>query len=122
MGIYTSIYIFLLIYNAVLISTTQLPLLHIYICICILFHVIFPCDLSQSIFLAECFLSVYYHAFWAVLGLCCCAWAFSSCGEQGLLFAALGGLLVVVLLLLQSVALGTWAPWLQLAGSRVLAE
>ena len=22
----------------------------------------------------------------AVLGLCCCAWAFSSCGEQGLLF------------------------------------
>ena len=96
MGIYTSIYIFLLIYNAVLISTTQQPLLHIYICICNLFHVIFPCDVSQSIFLAECFLSVYCYAFWAVLGLCGCAWAFSSCGEQGLLFVALGGLLIVV--------------------------
>ena len=32
----------------------------------------------------------------AVLGLCCCAWAFSSCGEQGLLFVAVCGLLVAV--------------------------
>ena len=24
----------------------------------------------------------------AALGLCCCTWAFSSCGEQGLLFIA----------------------------------
>ena len=26
-----------------------------------------------------------------VLGLRCCAWAFSSCGERGLLFAAVHG-------------------------------
>ena len=24
----------------------------------------------------------------AVLGLCCCTWAFTSCGERGLLFMA----------------------------------
>ena len=38
-------------------------------------------------------------AFWgggAVLALRCCAWAFSSCGERGLLFAAVRGLLIAV--------------------------
>ena len=29
-----------------------------------------------------------YYLFLAVLGLCCCAWAFSSCGERGLLYVA----------------------------------
>ena len=39
-----------------------------------------------------------YLAFWflAALGLCCCVWAFSSCGEQGLLFIAVRGLLIAV--------------------------
>ena len=32
----------------------------------------------------------------AALGLCCCAWAFSSCGERGLLFVVVRGLLVAV--------------------------
>ena len=32
----------------------------------------------------------------AALGLCCCAWAFSSCGEWGLLFVAVHVLLIVV--------------------------
>ena len=32
----------------------------------------------------------------AALGLRCCAWAFSSCGERGLLFLAVRGLLIVV--------------------------
>ena len=32
----------------------------------------------------------------AALGLCCCTWAFSSCGEQGLLFIVVRGLLIVV--------------------------
>ena len=32
----------------------------------------------------------------AVLGLCCCTQAFSSCGELGLLFISLCGLLTVV--------------------------
>ena len=32
----------------------------------------------------------------AALGLCCCLWAFSSCGEQGLLFVVVLGLLIAV--------------------------
>ena len=34
--------------------------------------------------------------FLVVLGLRCCAWAFSSCGERGLLFIAVRGLLILV--------------------------
>ena len=36
------------------------------------------------------------YLFLAALGLHCCAWAFSSCGEWGLLFVAVHELLVVV--------------------------
>ena len=32
----------------------------------------------------------------AVLGLCCCVWAFSSCGEQGLLFVVMRRFLIAV--------------------------
>ena len=32
----------------------------------------------------------------AALGLHCCAWAFSSCGERGLLFVEVRGLLIAV--------------------------
>ena len=32
----------------------------------------------------------------AALGLCCCTRAFSSCGERGLLFVAVRGLLIAV--------------------------
>ena len=34
--------------------------------------------------------------FLAALGLHCCAWAFSSCGERGLLFIVVRGLLIAV--------------------------
>ena len=34
--------------------------------------------------------------FLAGLGLCCFAWAFSSCGERGLLFVVVCGLLIAV--------------------------
>ena len=34
--------------------------------------------------------------FLAALGLCCCTWAFSSCGERGLLFVVVRGLLIAV--------------------------
>ena len=34
--------------------------------------------------------------FLAALGLCCCVRAFSSCGEQGLLFVTVHGLLIAV--------------------------
>ena len=38
----------------------------------------------------------YLLLFLAALGLCCCAWAFSSCGEQGLLFVVVCRLLIAV--------------------------
>ena len=38
----------------------------------------------------------FIYLFLAVLGLCCCARAFSSCGERGLLFIAARGLLTAV--------------------------
>jgi len=34
--------------------------------------------------------------FLVALGIHCCWWAFSSCGEQGLLFVAVRGLLIAV--------------------------
>ena len=46
---------------------------------------------SLKVFFVFFFLMVYifiYFQFLAVLGLCCCTWAFSSCDEQGLLFVA----------------------------------
>ena len=59
----------------------------------------------------------FIYLFLAALGLRCCMQAFSSCGEQGLLFVAVRGLLVVGLLLLWSTgsrhvcfsSCGTWA-------------
>ena len=36
------------------------------------------------------------YLFLAALGLHCCTRAFSGCGEQGLLFVALSGLLIAV--------------------------
>ena len=45
-----------------------------------------------------------------VLGHCCCAQAFSSCGERGLLFVAVCGLLIAVAsLCCRAWALGAWA-------------
>ena len=42
------------------------------------------------------FKNKFIYLFLAVLGLRCCTWAFSSCGEQGLLLVAVCGLLIVV--------------------------
>ena len=44
------------------------------------------------------FIRVYFFFFFflAALGLRCCAWAFPSCSEQGLLIVAARGLLIVV--------------------------
>ena len=38
----------------------------------------------------------FFFFFLAALGLCCCPWALSSCGEQGLLFIVVHGLLIAV--------------------------
>ena len=42
------------------------------------------------------FLVYFIYLFLAALGLRCCTWAFSSCGERGLLFVAVHGLLIAV--------------------------
>ena len=52
----------------------------------------------------------FYFNFLAALGLRCCAQAFSSCGERGLLFISMCGLLVVVASLVAEHQLyGAWA-------------
>ena len=42
------------------------------------------------------FINLFIYLFLAAWGLCCCAQAFSSCSEQGLLFVAVHGLLIAV--------------------------
>ena len=42
------------------------------------------------------FICLFIYLFLAALGHRCCAWAFSSCSEQGLLFIAVRGLLIEV--------------------------
>ena len=54
----------------------------------------------------------------SVLGLCCCTRAFSSCGEQGLLFIAVRGLLIVVASLVAEH--GLWCAGFSSCGSRAL--
>ena len=53
--------------------------------------------LCQTLYL---YIYLFIHSFiylvLAVLGLRCCTWAFSSCGEWGLLFLAVRGLLIAV--------------------------
>ena len=56
------------------------------------------CDYSIIFFNINLFILLFYFIYFllAELGLCCCARAFSSCVERGLLFAAAHGLLIVV--------------------------
>ena len=49
-----------------------------------------------GIFFLNKFIYLSSHVFLAVLGLRCSTWAFSSCGERGLLFVAVRGLLIAV--------------------------
>ena len=42
------------------------------------------------------FYSFFFFFFFAVFGVRCCAWAFSSCSERGLLFVAVHGRLIAV--------------------------
>ena len=70
------------------------------------------------------FLFYCMYLFLAVLGLHCCAYAFSSCGRQGLLFTVVCRLLIVVASLVAKTVLGhvgfsscsTWAQQLWLMG------
>ena len=80
------------------------------------------CFVNTISFYLFIYLFIIYLIF-GVLGLCCCARAFSSCGEQGLLLVAVHGLLIAVASLV--VEHGFQVRWLQqlwLAGSVVVAH
>ena len=49
------------------------------------------CNSMETIFFYK-----FIYLFLAVLGLRCCAWAFSSCGERGLLFIEVRRLLIAM--------------------------
>ena len=68
------------------------------------------------------FIFLYMYLFLAALCLRCCAWAFSRCREQGLLFIAVRGLLIVVASHCGAWAVGAWAQQLWLTGCRAQAQ
>ena len=53
-------------------------------------------ELAGGFFFFNKFIYFILFLFLAALGLRCCMWAFSSCGERGLLFVAVRGLLNAV--------------------------
>ena len=76
---------------------------------------------SDQLFLKKIIYLIYLVL--AALGLRCCAWAFSSCGEWGLLFIAVHGLLIAVASLVAEHGLQACGlQQLQHAGSVVLAH
>ena len=72
---------------------------------------------TNFFFFTNLFIYLLSYLFWAALGLRCCTWAFSSCGERGLLFFAVRGILIVVASLVEH---GLQARGLSSCGSRAL--
>ena len=68
----------------------------------VVFVPIFSCNFFHTftvfflILFRYIFLLLYIYLFLTALELRCCMWAFSSCGERGLLFVAVRRLLIVV--------------------------
>ena len=84
-------------------------------------HEVCNVSLPVSLYLFILLLKTFFFRFslfLAALGLCCCAWAFSSCGERGLLFVAVRGLLIAVASLVA--AHGLYACGLSSCGSQAL--
>ena len=78
--------IFLRTFSCMFINDSSVWFLSLY---CLFFKVTFFCYLFFK-------LNLFIYLFLAALGLRCCARAFSSCGEWGLLFVAVHGLLIAV--------------------------
>ena len=87
---------------------------------------LFPLYSVLNLLMCDFFKKSFYlftYLFWAVLGLCCCAQAFSGCGKQGLPFIAVCSLPVVAASLVAEPRLqGAWAsvvaaPGLKSTGS-----
>ena len=78
-----------------------------------------------SSFFVCLFFNLFIYLFLAALGLCCCVRTFSSCGERGLLFVVVCGLLIEVASHCGAWSLGTRASvvaerGLNSCGSRTL--
>ena len=56
----------------------------------------FPKSIWRDMDALFLFFIIIIFLFLAALGLRCCVWAFSGCGEWGLLFIAVHGLLIVM--------------------------
>ena len=54
---------------------------------------------------------IFFLFFLAVLDFRCCAWVFSSCGEWGLLFTEVHGLLIVLASLVADHRLSSCGAW-----------
>lgn len=78
-----------------------------------------PCTLFKSVIHIET-IFVYLYLFLAVLDLCCCTWAFSSCGEGGYSFLWCMGVPLQWPLLLQSTGPRVWAQELWQEGLAAL--
>ena len=50
----------------------------------------------EGIFFFNIYINLFIYFFLALLGLCCCTRAFSSCSEQGLLFVVVHRFLIAV--------------------------
>ena len=88
----------------------------LFLFICISGHVFVTMKMNQLYLSLSTlfFLKLIYFFIFIALGLHCCRWAFSSCGEQGLLFTEVCGLLTVVAS--QSTAIGSCGTQAQLFG------
>ena len=75
------------------------------------------------LFIFNKFIYLFVFLFLAVLGLCCCVWALSNCGKQGLLFFVVHGLLIVVASVVVEHGLqARGLQYLWLIGSRAQAQ
>ena len=68
------------------------------VCVCVFFFIFFSIMVYHRILnIVPCsYFYLFTYLFMAALGLHCCVRAFSSCGEQGLLFIVVRGLLIAV--------------------------
>ena len=81
-----------------------------------------PPKILNNFYLFLIFIYLFIYLFLALQGLCCCVWAFSSCGQRGLLFVAACELLTAVASLVAQHGSQAQAQQLQHVGSVVVAH
>ena len=95
---------FEVIFDRYILTPILIIIFWLFCCYSVPFSLALFCDLMVFCSGILRFLSLFFlflkhkfiYLFLAALGLCCCVWAFSSCGERGLLFVVVCRLLVEV--------------------------